>query len=302
MFPKVSIIIPSYNTVDYIDQAVRSILVQTFQDWELLVVDDHSDDGTWEKLQKYASGKVRIYRNDRNLGNSFTINRGIQLATGSYIAKMDADDVSLPDRIGRQVEFLESRPEVDVAGCGLIKTDRGLTKILALSSYPEHHGDIVRMVPMMGFRFIFGPNIHIADGAVMGKSEWFRKWNYDEQITIAQDFDLYYRARKQSVYANLPDHLYVWRRGGRTTPFPQQMKIVVQRFRTIARYGFRDGTIFESLLAFLFLVPRPIFSLMTVLFHWVTQRIPQKKQDFRTKNITSRINDLLDKINCHEKV
>jgi glycosyltransferase involved in cell wall biosynthesis len=296
MPPKVSVIMPCYNTAGFIDQAVCSVIVQTYSDWELLIIDDFSSDGTWEKVQKYASEKVRIFRNESNRGNSFTINRGISLATGLYIAKMDSDDLSFPERIEKQLLFLETHPDVDVVGCQVIKTSSDLSRILAVSAYPTVHGEITKLVTFKKFQFIFGPNIHIADGTVLGRSDWFRKWNYDEKIIIAQDFDIYYRARRQSVYANLPDRLYIWRRGGRTTPFSQQMQIVVQRFRTISRYGFTPGTIFESMVSLPFLLSRPVFSILTVAFHQVAGNLPGKKNQDRFRDIHPRLSDLLDKI------
>jgi glycosyltransferase involved in cell wall biosynthesis len=302
MPPKVTVIMPCHNAAGYIDQAIRSILIQSFRDWELLIIDDHSTDGSWEQALKYASDRIKVFRNESNLGNSHTLNRGIALASGQYIARMDADDLSFPDRFGKQLDFLLHNPEVDAVGCGLFKVSRDLSSVLASSSYPVHHKEIVRLVPFRKLAFIFGPNIHIADGCVMARTAWFRTWRYDETIRIAQDFDLYYRARMNSVYANLTDYLYVWRRGGRTTPFSRQMQIVVQRFRTIIRSGFRINTVFESIFALLFLLPRPLFSALTFLYLKVSREMSDNSGNATLVANKARLNDLLEKLGTHEQV
>jgi len=119
----VSVIIPCYNGEQYIEAAVQSILQQSYHHLEVLVVNDGSTDKSAEILLQLAQEdlRVRYIENEQNLGLIATLNKAIQLAQGKYIARMDADDIALPDRIEKQVTFLEQHPQVAVVG-GAIET------------------------------------------------------------------------------------------------------------------------------------------------------------------------------------
>jgi glycosyltransferase involved in cell wall biosynthesis len=113
--PRVSVIIPVYNRAQVVAEAIASVLGQTFQDFELLVVDDGSTDGAWEKLQSYGL-KIRALRQDHR-GAAAARNFGIKNATGEYLAFLDSDDLWRPEKLARQVEYLDRRPEVALVHC-----------------------------------------------------------------------------------------------------------------------------------------------------------------------------------------
>lgn len=114
----ISIIMPTYNNARYLSEAIDSILNQTFTDFEFIIVNDHSIDETAAILARYAYQDTRIHviENNKNLGVARTLNRGIGIAQGEYIARMDSDDISLPDRFEKQVVFLDANPDVGVLG------------------------------------------------------------------------------------------------------------------------------------------------------------------------------------------
>jgi glycosyltransferase involved in cell wall biosynthesis len=114
--PRVSVLMPVYNAGPYLAEAIDSILAQTFSDFEFLIIDDGSTDGSGEIIQSYDDPRIRYLRNERNLGLVDTLNRGIELARGPYIARMDADDISLPERFERQIDFMDAHP--DLGACG----------------------------------------------------------------------------------------------------------------------------------------------------------------------------------------
>src|SRR3712207_6771527 len=101
--PLVSVILPVYNSEKYIGPAVQCILDQSLGDFELIVIDDASSDRTLEVVQSFRDERIRIVRKERNTGYTVSLNQGLSLARGKYIARMDADDVSLPERLERQV-------------------------------------------------------------------------------------------------------------------------------------------------------------------------------------------------------
>lgn len=115
-FPRVTVLMTVYNGLPYLPEAVESVLHQTVEDVELLIIDDASTDGSVECVRRCSDPRIRLVCNERNLGQARSLNRGLELARAPYVARLDQDDVCLPDRLQRQVTFLEQRPEVAVVG------------------------------------------------------------------------------------------------------------------------------------------------------------------------------------------
>lgn len=113
--PKVSVLMGTYNHEDTLDGAIQSIIDQTFDDWELIICDDASTDGTYVKLQRWREKdkRIRILRHSHNRKLAYTLNHCLEQSRGTYIARMDDDDVSYPERLKKQVDFLDSHKEFD---------------------------------------------------------------------------------------------------------------------------------------------------------------------------------------------
>lgn len=114
--PRVTVLMPVYNAETYLQEAVESILRQTFADFEFLIIDDASTDTSREMVRSYSDPRIRLLENERNMRVAATLNRGLDEATGEYIARMDADDVSLPRRLEKQVAFMDRQPEIGISG------------------------------------------------------------------------------------------------------------------------------------------------------------------------------------------
>ena len=112
----ISVILPAYNAHKYLREAVDSILNQTYKDFELIIIDDGSSDSSSEIIESYNDSRIRFFKNGENKGLIYTLNRGITLANGEYIARMDADDISLPTRFEKQVEYMDAHLECIVCG------------------------------------------------------------------------------------------------------------------------------------------------------------------------------------------
>jgi len=117
--PRVSILMPVYNVAPYLREAMDSILTQTFQDFELIVLDDYSPDNSSEILDTYTDERIVRYRGEKNMGLSNVLNVGLQMARGEFIARMDSDDLSTPERLATQVAYLDAHPEIDLCSCGM---------------------------------------------------------------------------------------------------------------------------------------------------------------------------------------
>lgn len=130
---RVSILMGIYNCADTLDEAIESIINQTYSDWQLIMCEDGSKDNTYEVAEKYVKSdpeRFVLVKNEQNMGLNYTLNRCLELAKGEYVARMDGDDISLPDRLQMEVDFLDSHPEYAIVSGSMIlfdeEGDRGI--------------------------------------------------------------------------------------------------------------------------------------------------------------------------------
>lgn len=183
--PCVSVLLCVYNEEAYLAQALDSVQGQSFTDWECVVVDDGSTDATPAILAEYArrDGRFRIFRNERNLRLQASLNRGLALAEGRYLLRMDADDVSRRDRMERQVAFMEAHPEVDLSACRAMLLKDGQI----LPGLDRRRGDPEAVRALFLF---FNPIIH---PGVIARREALEGMEYDTARTCTEDLDLWLR-------------------------------------------------------------------------------------------------------------
>ena len=136
--PKVTVLMPTYNVAPYVKEAVESVLCQTYTDFELLVIDDCSSDDTLDVVRRLEDPRIRIVKNERNLGLADNLNRGLSLITTDYVARMDGDDIALPHWLETEVNYLESHPDVGVCGGGGVR----FGTVSSIIRFPEEHEDI----------------------------------------------------------------------------------------------------------------------------------------------------------------
>ena len=201
--PAVSVMLVVRNGAATLPLALRSIAAQTDPRWELLAYDDGSSDDTTEILEHWASAdpRIRLFRSSESQGLGARLNELVHEARAPLIARMDADDVAYPDRLRRQIEFLETHPDVDLVGASLaVFRDNG--SLCGKRAAPPTQDEIVG-VPFRAFR-IFHPTW-------MGRAEWFRRHPYKVGAVRSQDQELLYRALPGSTYANVTDVLLGYR-------------------------------------------------------------------------------------------
>ena len=123
--PKVSVIMGIYNCADTLSEAIESIINQTFKDWEVIMCDDGSLDRTLEIAQMYAQkyDNIKVYRNEKNMGLNYTLNHCLKYITGQFVARMDGDDISLPERFEKELDFLIKHPEYAIVSCNMLYFD-----------------------------------------------------------------------------------------------------------------------------------------------------------------------------------
>ena len=201
MSPLVTIGLPVFNAAPFLEDALRSIFAQTCADWELIAVDDGSRDGSAEVLQRVNDPRVKVLADGEHRGLGARLNQIVSQASGKYIARMDADDLMHPERLARQVAFLDEDPGIDVVGCGLISFD-ARQQPTSVRHLPLAHGDIMGD-PLSG--------AHLAHASTIGRAEWWRKHLYNERNRGCEDWELWFTSRSGSRFANLPGLLYFYR-------------------------------------------------------------------------------------------
>ena len=198
--PKISVIMPAYNSEKYIAEAIESILSQTFTDFEFIIIDDGSTDRTVEIISRYNDSRIRFYQNENNMGVAATLNRGLDLATGEYIARMDSDDISLPDRFKKQIEYLEKRKEVAVCGTDLELFGVKYGKFIHSTSPKTLKVDLLFDSPL-------------AHPSVMMRKSQLKDVGlyYDVSYNGIEDYELWYRISKKYEIANIDQCLLRYR-------------------------------------------------------------------------------------------
>lgn len=199
--PRVSILMPVYNVAPYLREAMDSILVQTFQDFELIVLDDCSPDNSAEILDTYTDKRIVRYRGEKNMGLSNVLNVGMAMARGELIARMDSDDISTPERLATQVAYLDEHPEVDLCSCGM-----ELFGAKHETWVRETNAEDVKITALF-----YSPILHAS-------SVWRRTsfesvgLLYKQEMVPAEDYDMWTRAMAAGLQlVNIPDVMYKYR-------------------------------------------------------------------------------------------
>lgn len=202
--PKVSVIMPSYNKEKFISKAIDSILKQGFHDFELIIIDDVSTDNSVDIIRAYRDDRIRFYRNERNIGIAFNRNRGLDIAKGIYIALLDADDISPLWRLEKEVDFLDSHPEMDVVFGGFSEIDEN---------------DILKenyFSPLINPKFIKARLMVqdvVPNGSCMYRKSFVDKHNirYRDGYLGMDDYLFWVECSLHGNITSIPDKLLYWR-------------------------------------------------------------------------------------------
>jgi hypothetical protein len=201
--PRISVVMPVRNGERYLAHAVDSILAQTCPDFELVIIDDGSTDSTPEQLRRYeaADDRVRV-QHQQQAGLVASLNRGCGEARGAYIARMDADDIAFPERLARQVEFLDRHPKVAVVGSAVMRIDASGREIKR-NFCPTSHAEIVEA--LREYTCFTHPSVMLRAAALSAVG------GYRPAYLAAEDYDLWLRLSERYELANLPEPLLYYR-------------------------------------------------------------------------------------------
>lgn len=186
--PLVSVIMSMRNGASTVGAAICSVVSQTLRDWELIVIDDGSSDKGAIIVEGFRDERIRLVREPSSAGLAARLNQAVSLARGEFIARMDADDISFPERLSRQVVHLREHPELDLLGCGAVVFRNGGELVGEMPIGVRHHDVAGR--PFVGF-----PLPH---PTWCGRAIWFRNNPYNAKLRYAEDQDLLLRSFRHS--------------------------------------------------------------------------------------------------------
>ncbi len=196
--PLVSVIIPVFNREEFVEEAVQSILNQTIQDFEILIVDDCSSDNSVAIIENIKDSRIKLFKNDRHKGVSISRNIAIENVKGKYIAFMDSDDISHPKRFEKQIGFLESNPHVKACGCWLQCFGQDNHIIRHKENYERIKAELLLHNPL-------------SLGATTVVRECFQKYKFNPEKLHVEDYDYWVQAAWDCELANLQEVLYDYR-------------------------------------------------------------------------------------------
>ena len=198
--PLVTVLIPVYNAGEYLKESIESILAQTYEDFELIIINDGSTDSSQQVIDLFNDHRIISKTNPSNIGLVGTLNKGIDLAKGKYIVRMDQDDISTPDRLVEQVQFMESNPEIGLAGTLLETIGNRNEKVNFLCSDEE-----------IRFRLLFSTYIRHPSVIIRKKVLDDYHLKYRPEFPHVEDHDLWVRMAEHCQLAIMPKVLLKYR-------------------------------------------------------------------------------------------
>jgi glycosyltransferase involved in cell wall biosynthesis len=201
--PKITILMSVYNGLPFLEDSIQSILNQSFKDFEFLIIDDCSSDTSLEVLETYIKKdeRIRLIKNNKNQGLGYNLKKGVELAKGDYIARMDDDDISLPHRLQTQYDFATKNPDIDIIGSYATDIDENGNE-KGLRKMPISNDDIIKYIWTC-------PIIHPT--AFIKKEALIKAGSYGNEKR-RQDYALWFRCAKAGLkFANIPEPLLKYR-------------------------------------------------------------------------------------------
>ena len=213
--PLVSVFIPVFNGENFIAKAIKGILNQTYENFELIIVNDGSTDNTVSEINKFDDRRIRLFHNDKNKGLTYTRNRGFDLANGDYFAINDADDFSYPDRLNTQIKYMEGNPNIGICGSHANRISKNKS---AIWKYPLEHEEIKE-------RLFWGSSI--INSTAMFNMQLFKasKLSYRQEFPPAEDYDLLEQAISKFELANINNVLVDYLEHDTNVTFTQDHKM-----------------------------------------------------------------------------
>lgn len=220
--PFVSVIMPAFNAAKYIRSAIQSILDQTYPHFELIIIDDASDDQTYTIAREFLKdARVKLFSNTTNEGIVYSRNRGIALSKGKYIAIFDSDDISLPKRLEQQVRYMQLHRELGAVGSFYHVID-GEGKKQASIKVPSN--------PIDNATFLLF-NVSFCHSTLMMRADIAKYYEYKQGFDIIEDYEIAYRISRDFPIGNLPEYTVLYRVHGSNISIEKKQRLLYLRMQ-----------------------------------------------------------------------
>lgn len=269
--PQISVLMSVYNDARFLPLALESLLSQTEPDFEIIIIDDCSTDGTVEILRQAQAQdpRIQVLRPEHQQGLTANLNRALSHAQGTLIARMDSDDLCTPQRFERQASFLNAHPKVGVVGCFFEKIDAAGQSLGNQTALPLDDAGIRR--------FLQSGNPLCHGGVMLRKKLLTDIYGYRDCFSAAQDYDLWLRIPPEAHFANIPEVLYSHRRHGLSVSY--QKRLLQYQMKSLALQLYRerqqDAHGQDSLMRFTNPTAQQAF-----LTQWMRQDLQENRQTY----------------------
>lgn len=258
--PLVTIGLPVFNGANTLACAIQSVLDQTYNNIELIIIDDGSTDSSLNVIRKFNNKKVHLLINDNNIGLSASLNKIVEKASGDYFARMDQDDICFPCRLEKQVNFLLDNPEIDLVATATLIFDEEY-QILGVLPVKTEHDDICKS-PLQGF--------YMPHPTWVGKTEWFRSNKYISDSNGAEDQNLLFRTNMVSQFACLSEPLLAYREQKRTLKKMFRSRYILAKYNS--RYAMQNGQQITATRIILLQCMKGIGDILNIVFNMSSMR------------------------------
>ena len=254
--PRVTVLMPVYNGEKYLREAIDSILRQTFTDFEFLIINDGSTDWSVEIIESYQDSRIRLVHNEKNIKLIATLNKGIDLARGEYMARMDCDDVSFPVRLERQIAIMDSSPEIGVCG----------TWAKVIDENGNIKGTIRTLTGKSIKRMCWRPSPFVHP-TVMVRTALLRENRYNEDFKHAEDYELWLRLFDKTEFFNIKDYLLYYRMHLENVSSSNRGSQLINSYKAFLGFTQENKISYE---AFLSLIPAAAnINPIKRLYYWI---------------------------------
>lgn len=283
--PETSVVIPVYNCAPYLKECLNSILNQTYQDFEIVIVDDCSNDGSLKILQDYKAKhkKIRLFRNRNNKGVSITAKKAIGFARGDYIARMDADDIMLPLRLEKQISYLKKNKKTVAVGAQALIVD-AKNNVIGEKKFPTAFEDIYKYI----FKFIPVQQATMT----IAKNRLPEDFNYyRDGMNTAEEVELFFKLFQHGKVENLDSILLLYRHHATNTSLKSIKRTffltLIARLRALITYRYKptfSGLLFTLAQSFVILIlpQRITLPLYKTIREGSSRRFPAVIKDYKS--------------------
>lgn len=279
--PLVTIGIPCYNVGRFIALSIKSVLAQTYTNFELIITDDGSADNTVDEIRKFNDSRIKLIVDGENHGISYRLNQQIDMAKGDFFIRMDGDDIMFPNRVEEQVRFLYTHPNVDVVGSSIVVVDND-TKIIGFRKY--NTCQLSKDKLYIGTCF--------AHPTVCGRIKFFKTYYYDEAYNGAEDHNLWIRGFTGCNYSTINSPLMFYRDPCifKLNTYLGRMKTLRRMYSDFINSDYENVSLLKKLIAKSYI--KTIISFTFAKLHLDSLMIARRNQ----KNVDARYQKVLDLI------